>query len=346
MLLSYKRMLRPLLFSVPPERSHHFGEFLLRRKLMWRLLEPYFGIKFPSLATNIAGIAISSPVGVAAGCDKDCRFIASLLSLGFGYVVGGTVTLAPQPGNPSPRILRKLDVQGIINSLGFPSHGSEIVAERLKETQSQPTIISVSGISPEQIIANLIVLEPHVDASEVNISSPNTAGLTTFHKPATLKDLLDRLNAVRTKPLFVKIPPYSNERTKVEVLNLVSIIRDVEASGVTVTNTLPTVAPELAVGRGGLSGKPVFNTMLQMVKDIRREAGERLVINACGGVFTAKDAISALEAGADSVQIYTGLIYEGPGIARRINQGLADHLSDKGLNSVRDLKPIKNDSSG
>lgn len=341
-MLSYKRTLRPLLFSVPPDWSHNFGEFVFRRKLLWRLLEPYFGTKFPSLATNIAGIAISSPVGVAAGCDKDCRFLGSLLSLGFGYVVGGTVTVAPQPGNPRPRLLRKPDVQGIINSLGFPSDGSEIVSRRLKKTRSQPKIISVSGITQDQIIADLAVLEPHVDASEVNISSPNTDGLATFHAPIVLKDLLERLNDVRTKPLFVKIPPYGNERTQPEVLSLISIIKDAGVNGVTVANTHPTLAPELAVGKGGLSGKPVFDTMLQMVKDIRREAGQGLVINACGGIFSTIDAISALKAGADSIQIYTGLIYEGPGIARRINQGLADYLAHKGLNSVKDLRLVNN----
>ncbi len=338
-MLPYKRLLRPVLFSLPPERSHRLGELALRQRTFWRLLAPYYGTKHPSLGTSIAGIQLASPVGVSAGFDKDCRFLSSLMCLGFGYVVGGTVTLAPQPGNPSPRLLRDRGREAIINSLGFPSQGAEVVAHRLSGGRTRPLFISISGVTPEQMVESLRALEPWADGIEVNISSPNTAGLRAFHEPDVLKELLERVNDARSKPLFVKMPPYAEEEGRQRVLELVATAREAGVDGVTAANTRPTVDSRLAVGGGGLSGRPVFENMLRMVADVRREAGQEMVVNGCGGVFTAEHALLALEAGADTVQIYTGLIYEGPGIARRINRGLAKYLDQRGMKSVTELKP-------
>ena len=182
-MLPYKRVLRPLLFSLPSEQAHRLGELVLKQRAMWGLLSPYYRTSDPTLRTTLAGINVSSPVGVAAGCDKNCQFLPSLLSLGFGYVVGGTVTLGPKSGNPSPRILRDAREGSLVNAMGFPNLGSEAVLKSLEKRPVRPLILSVSGLTVEEFVDTARRLEPHAQGLELNISSPNTAGLKSFTTP-------------------------------------------------------------------------------------------------------------------------------------------------------------------
>ena len=333
---TYRTFIKPLLFRMPPETAQWAAHVALKQRQVWRVASPLLQVENSRLEVDLAGLRLSNPVGLAAGYDKDCESLPSLSSLGFGYLTCGTVTEMPRAGNPSPRLLRYEGDEALINSLGFPSRGVEHAAWQLEQAQpllhGTPIVASVSGVSAEEILNCHARLEPLASAIEVNISSPNTLGLRIFQESNALSELLGRLNEQRSKPLFVKLPPYLvtptiGDQQKGMVLGLVNacLERDVEA--VTVANTWPARDSRLAVGAGGISGKPVLADMLQMVAEIRAEAGNGIAINACGGIFSGEDALAAIQAGATTVQIFTSLIYRGPGIVRRINEemlGLMD----------------------
>ena len=335
----YKALLRPLLFTLPPEEAQKLADFTLARSTLWKALAPTFRIRGDRLRSNVAGITVPNPVGLAAGYDKDCRFLPSLLNLGFGYVVGGTVTLNPRPGNPKPRVVRKVRDKALLNSLGFPGKGLEHAARQLEKCagEKERILVSVAGLTVEEYVQCHRRLEPLVSGIELNISSPNTQGIKMFQEPENFRRLLDEVNKARKKPLFVKLPPYSNPQDKDRTLALARICVEKGVEGVIATNTMPTEDKRLKVGRGGLSGKPIFQQMLAAVSDIRSECGPKLTINACGGIFTSDDAWRALEAGSDSVQILTGLVYEGPRVAKAINKGLLRNLEEKNLTSLQEF---------
>ena len=322
------------------------AEFIFfRMKYPWSPLAPYYKTRDLTLKTSLAGIQLNSPVGVAAGLDKNCRFLNSFMNLGFGYAVGGTVTLHPRPGNPGPRLLRDRAQGSITNSLGFPSHGANAVTRNLNKTAAKPLIISISGLNLKEFVQCYQRISPLAHGVELNISSPNTAGLRVFQEHKTFSELLEGINTRRTKPIFVKIPPYTGEKDQDKVLNLVRIARQMGVDGITAANTRPVDEPALKVGKGGLSGPPLFQDMLRILADVRKEVGDAMAITASGGISKPEDAIAALTLGADTVQIHTGLIYEGPSVARNINQGLSRFLRDHNLASIKDLKRFTNPSN-
>ena len=325
----YRWLLRPLLFRLPPEQAQRLAETTLALRPVWRALGPRFRVRDDSLSRTVAGIHLDNPVGLAAGYDKQCQHLESLGNLGFGYVVGGTVTPDPRPGNAKPRLLRYPERQSLVNSMGFPSEGLAAVAARLRRLghRPAPVFVSISALDEEGFHECHRTLEPLVEAVELNISSPNTQGLRVFQEPERLRRLLERLNHGRQKPLFVKLPPYTDNEERERVMAMLQVCVSSGVAGVTAINTVPVVEPRLATGTGGLSGKAIFSDMLAVVAELRREAGQELVINACGGIFTADDAWRALQAGADTVQLYTALVYRGPAVAREICAGLAQQLS-------------------
>ena len=298
---------------------------------------------------DLAGLKLDNPVGLAAGYDKDCEFLPSLASLGFGYVTGGTVTERPRPGNPKPRVLRYVKEQSLINALGFPGMGLEHAVRQLERARESlgPTVavVSVSGETVDEIVRCHRRLEPLADAIEVNISSPNTAGLRVFHDPGAFADLISRVNDQRTKPLFVKMPPYVAPGTQStpgvdsrdQVLGLVDVCAGQGVEAVTIANSRPAEDSRLAVGRGGVSGRLVFDDMLRMVAEVKAEVGDRVAINACGGIFSGEDAAMALRAGATTVQVLTSLIYRGPGAVRRLNQELLKATPERNEASSRNV---------
>lgn len=340
MMLPYKRLLRPLLFQVPAEPAHKIAEFILKRKLIWKILSPSYRVNHPTLNTSLSTIPISNPIGLAAGFDKNCQYLNSMMRLGFGYLVGGTVTLDPRYGNPKPRLLRVPKHDSIINSLGFPSHGIQKVISNLEKERVSPLILSASGFTIDELVTCALKLEPWSDGIEINISSPNSEGLKIFHDPHTFGEMLDRLNSNRKKPLFIKLPPYDDDKGQAEVLQLVNIGTSLGIEGITIANTKPITETKLKMGKGGLSGKPIFNDMLKMIKDIRKEVDAKIIINACGGISSADDAILALKEGATTIQIYSALIYEGPSIIKKINTGLKQYLDKINLDSITQLANI------
>ena len=336
---AYKNLVRPLLFALPAETAQKVAEKALRSPILWKSLGPAFQVRDRRLNATMCGLPLANPVGLAAGFDKDCEMIPSLASLGFGYLTVGTVTLHPRPGNPKPRLFRDAGESSLINALGFPGKGLIPAARQLELYRSVgsslPLVVSISGVTVDEIVRCHRRLESLADAVEINISSPNTAGLRLFHEPGALTELLGAVNEARHRPLIVKLPPYpapdvpSDEFAKSRGL-LMALVRACKGKGVdglTVANTRPTADSRLAVGSGGLSGRPVFSRMLEMVRDVRSEVGDRMSINACGGVFTGGDALEAMLAGATTVQTYTGFVYRGPTAAREINKELLTAIS-------------------
>ena len=319
----YRLFVRPFLFRLEPETAQRVVDRALSVRSVWKIAasagEP------TGIDTTIAGIKLRNPVGLAAGFDKQCAYLGSLGDLGFGYVVGGTVTFDPRPGNPKPRVRRLTNQDSLINALGFPSDGLQAVAARLRWLDDRPAkvMVSIAALDEEETEVCLTTLEPLVEAIEVNISSPNTAGLRRFQEPDALRGLLERMNAKRRKPLFVKLPPYLDEAGKDNVLGLLRVCKESGVTGVTAINTVPLEDEQMAMGRGGISGLAILPDMLRIVPELRREAGPELVINACGGIAAARHAAQALDAGADTVQIYTSMVYRGPGVVREIISGLA-----------------------
>ncbi|MEK9659850.1 MAG: dihydroorotate dehydrogenase 2 [Chloroflexota bacterium] len=319
----YRWLVRPWLFRLEPERAQRVADTVLAARPLWRALAPSpDSIAAP---TELAGIPLRNSLGLAAGLDKRCAYLGSLGHLGFGYVVGGTVTRHPRPGNPRPRVLREVGRRSLINALGFPSEGLEAAVKHLAALDDRPARVLVSTAALEEAETEecLRALEPWVDGVELNISSPNTAGLRRFQEPVALRGLLGRLNAARTKPLFIKLPPYTDDAGRESVLSLARVCRESGVSGVTAINTMPVEDARLAMGRGGLSGAAITGHMLRIVPELRAEVGPGLAINACGGVGSAQDALAALAAGADTVQLYSAMVYEGPGLIVRIAQGIA-----------------------
>tara|TARA_Y100000590_G_C15550010_1_gene950512 strand:- start:98 stop:1132 length:1035 start_codon:yes stop_codon:yes gene_type:complete len=339
----YKKVFRPLLFRFSPEKAQALTDFLLKGSFLESPLSYWFDYSNPRLAVSAGNIKYPSPVGIAAGYDKDCRLIDGLLSLGFGYVVAGTVTREARLGNPSPRLLRLPSSEAVINALGFPGKGLKAARSHLERSQmrrlgnDKPVIASVSGLKIQEFQDCQKTLEPFVDGIELNVSSPNTDGIRMFQEPDNFETLIRTLNQGRNKPMLVKMPPFFDERGKERILRLVNIAAKEGVDGITAANTHPIKEVRLAMGHGGLSGRPLFKETLEIVREIRLEVGKDMAVHACGGIFTYEDVIEAFRVGADTVQLFTGLVYEGPSVAKNINLGLIKYMDEQGIETVRDL---------
>ena len=333
----YTSIIRPLLFALPPERAQKLAEVALSAKPLWRALRTFLQLYDERLHTDMGGIPLPNPIGLAAGYDKDCRMIDSLSNLGFGYIVAGTVVAEPRQGNPRPRIVRNPSEGSLVNSLGFPSHGLEPASDRLRRSAGRgvPLLASISGLSIEEFSRCYQRLQPLAAGVELNISSPNTEGIRVFQEPQRLEELLSALKPLKEKPLFLKLPPYFDEGQRGRAMELVYLCLRYGVEGVTAANTRPVEDERLAVGRGGLSGRPLFPHMLRIVREIRRHAGDGLIINACGGISSGEDALEALRAGASTVQLFTGFVYRGPGLMRRINSHILRYMEQEGIPSLK-----------
>ena len=270
----YKRLIRPLLFSLDEEQSHTLSEYALQVPLIWKALGAQSRSGDSTLKTNVAGIDLPSPVGLAAGYDKNCRVLKSLIDLGFGFVCGGTITLAERSGNPPKRMVRISESDALLNSLGFPGEGLARIRPRLARLgryRSQ-TFASISGSIEEQIAECYRTITPLVAGIELNISSPNTVGLRVFHDPARLRDLVELLRKSETRPtpLLVKLPPWTNEPDERRTaLALAETAVSSGADGLVIANTVPVEDGRLAVGKGGLSGAPLLNNTERMTAEGR-----------------------------------------------------------------------------
>lgn len=328
----YASVGRPAFFALPPEAAHRLALTLLSLPIPWKRVGG--AIEEPALETSMGGIALRNPLGLAAGFDKSMRHLDALGELGFGYLVGGTVTRAPRPGNDKPRILRDRPQASMVNAMGLPNPGAPAAAVSL--ARARRTAPRIASIADEEIAAassSLAFLDPFVDGFELNASSPN-AGWA--HQEAHVAAVLGELGGKTNKPIFVKLPPFETGDERDHVLAMAVSARDRGAAGLTCSNTRPVEEPRLPTGRGGLSGRPLFGSTPMIVREVRAATGGTIPIAACGGIASARDVIECLVAGASTVQLYTALIYEGPGIVGVLTRGLADRLRADGT-TVADL---------
>jgi dihydroorotate dehydrogenase len=308
---------RRLFFSLDPERSHRLALGMLGLPLPWSRIGSAVGD--PSLATTVAGVPLANPIGLAAGFDKACERFAPLGRLGFGYVVGGTVTLQPRRGNAKPRIARDPSRRAIVNAMGLPNPGAAAVAAALtRQRRTCSRWVSLADERLDDACAALDLVAPFADAIELNASSPN-AGWA--HRADHVGTVVAAMRERADLPIVVKVPPFVDDEGRDGMLTLVRAARDAGAHAITATNTMPVADARMPTGRGGLSGGPLTAHTPDIVRAIRAETA--LPVNACGGVFTPADARACLDAGAATVQLYTGLIYQGPAIAGRLARGLS-----------------------
>jgi len=330
-------------FRFDPEKIHYFTFSLLRFWLKVPLVRPLwrklYVLDHPALQTTVAGITFPNPVGLAAGFDKNAIMINQLADCGFGFIEIGTVTPVGQEGNPTPRLFRLVEDEAVINRMGFNNDGADVIVERLKQLKPNCIVggnIGKNKVTPnEQATSDYLIsynaLEPYVDYFVVNVSSPNTPNLRELQDKGPLLELLNTLMVKRTelnssKPIFLKIAP---DLTDSQLDDIVEIVRETKIAGVIATNTtidrsgLKTSAELVAeIGAGGVSGKPVASRSTAVVRYLHTQSGGSFPIIGVGGIHSAQDALEKLEAGASLVQIYTGFIYEGPGIVKRINKAI------------------------
>lgn len=352
----YERWVRPLAFLLDPEAAHELAVDALAaagasapgRALLRRL----YAFPHPVLRTRVAGLDFPSPVGLAAGFDKDCRALKALAAAGFGFIEGGTLTADPQEGNPRPRLFRYPSCGAVINRMGFNNGGVERASRRLAGLGPLPVPLGLNlgvnaGVSPEDAPAAYVRaftrLAPYGDYFVVNVSCPNQQGLRRLQEKLRLEKILAALRGVNrdSKPVFVKLSP---DLELAELESLVPLLLGA-SSGVVCTNTslsrdpalLGTRLPQDALARrGGLSGAPLRALSTRAVREVYRLSGGRLPIIGCGGVFSAEDAYEKIRAGASLVQLYTGLAYRGLGLLSEVERGLVRLLTDHGLSRVSD----------
>lgn len=337
----YKSLLRPLLFRIDPEKIHTFSYSAIKTAFKIPFVKPLskkvFGQQDPRLQRQVLGLTFPNPVGLAAGFDKNALLVDEMEQFGFGFVEIGTVTPRPQPGNDKPRLFRLPQDQGLINRMGFNNQGVEVAATRLKFRKSN--IIVGGNIGKNKTTPNEEALRDYqfcfdalyeeVDYFVVNVSSPNTPDLRALQEKEPLRFLLEALqrrNALKParKPLLLKIAPDLNQA---QLDDIIEITVQTKLDGIIATNTtidrsgLKTEAGTLeAIGNGGLSGKPLREKATEIIRYLRQHLPPSVAIIGVGGIMTADDALEKLAAGADLVQLYTGFIYEGPGLVRQINE--------------------------
>ncbi|MCA0957870.1 quinone-dependent dihydroorotate dehydrogenase [Muricauda ruestringensis] len=344
----YKFLIRPVLFLLDAEAAHHFSFSAI--KLFSKLgfggiFRSVFAMDDPRLEREVFGVKFKNPVGLAAGFDKDAKLYNEFSDFGFGFVEIGTVTPKPQLGNPKKRLFRLLEDKAIINRMGFNNNG---VFEAVEQLKKKHRVIVGGNIGKNKVTANqdaikdyLICFEAlfeHVDYFVVNVSSPNTPGLRELQDKEPLTKLLKKLKShngklakklnKKEKPILLKIAP---DLTDDQLLDIISIVTDTQIEGVIATNT--TIERTdlkshliLTEEKGGLSGKPLTQRSTAVIRFLSEKSNKAFPIIGVGGIHSPEDAMEKLEAGADLVQLYTGFIYEGPGLIKKINKAILEKM--------------------
>ena len=313
-------LIRKLLFHLEAESAHEWTAAQMERlqqiPLALRAIERLCAVSRP---LELLGMRFRNPVGIAAGFDKSATLMPMLAALGFGFVEVGTVTLHPQPGNPRPRLFRYPRQQALINRMGFNNDGAPRVAARLAQwPRPVPTFVNVGKNrdvplegAAEAYGQCAAIVGPHADAVVINLSSPNTPSLRELQRPEHLEAIVKAVRGRR--PLFVKIAPDLDDALLGEICDVCLRLAD----GMICTNTT-VERPFPAVETGGLSGRPLFSRSTEVVAKVRKRVGPNFPLIGVGGIFTAADMDAKLAAGANLVQVYTGFVYEGPLMVRRL----------------------------
>jgi dihydroorotate dehydrogenase len=328
-------IIRFFLFLFPAETAHNITLKCLKIPFLTKFLKVIYSFEKTELIRNIGGLNFKSPIGLAAGLDKNGEYIDQFADLGFGFIEIGTVTPKGQEGNPKPRLFRLKEDKGIINRMGFNNKGVETVASSLKNRKS--SVIVGGNIGKNKITSNENAINDYlisfnalfdfVDYFVINVSSPNTPNLRNLQEKEPLKKLLETVQSENSKkdkmkPIFLKIAP---DLTEGQLDDMIEVLNETKIAGIIVTNT--TLAREglrstNAVEQGGLSGKPLFKKSTEIIRYLSSRTDGKMAIIAVGGIFSAKDALEKIDAGASLVQIYTGFIYQGPALIKKIKKAL------------------------
>ncbi|SNR36736.1 quinone-dependent dihydroorotate dehydrogenase [Lutibacter flavus] len=343
----YKSIIRPLFFLFDPEKIHHFTFSLI--KILSKIpgipfiFRSLFKIEDKKLERKLFGLTFNNPVGLAAGFDKNAVLYNELTNFGFGFIEIGTVTPKAQEGNPKKRVFRLKADNGLINRMGFNNNGLEALIEKLKENKGKVLIGGNIGKNtvtmPENYTKDYLecfaALHPYVDYFVLNVSCPNVGS----HAKLTDKDyLIELITAVQNsnktfnkqKPILLKIAPDLNE---IQLDEIIEIVAETKIDGIIASNTsvnregLKASKEQLeAIGNGGLSGKPIEERSTKVIKYLADKSNKAFPIIGVGGIHSAEDALEKINAGADLVQIYTGFIYEGPALVKKINKAILKQL--------------------
>ncbi|MBI1300167.1 MAG: quinone-dependent dihydroorotate dehydrogenase [Alphaproteobacteria bacterium] len=349
-MLNLYRFVKPAIFKIDPETAHGMTIKALKTGAV-RVCKK---VTNDALSQNLFGLSFKNPVGLSAGFDKNGEVIEPILNLGFGFTEIGTVTPKPQIGNPKPRIFRDPKTESVINAMGFPNDGLEVFKRNLERFLNSPArskgVVGINiGMNKDQTdpAADYCLLIEELgqmaDYLTVNISSPNTPGLRNLQEKGPLSELLAKLMDTRAKhcpqnpSLLVKLAPDLNETQQEEIAET---LLENKVDGVILANTTldrPDYLPiDFAALKGGLSGAPVRQKSTTIIRNFYRLTSGKLTIIGVGGVSTAEDAYEKIKAGASLVQLYTGMIYQGPNIANNINNGLPKLLKNDGFNTIKD----------
>jgi len=334
----YKLLIRPILFWFDPEKVHYFTFSLIR--LLSKI--PGFSSLFKSLylvndkrlETEVFGLKFKNPVGLAAGFDKDAKLYQELSNFGFGFIEIGTLTPVGQVGNPKKRLFRLKEDSAIINRMGFNNGGVQEAVERLKKNKG---VLIGGNIGKNKVTPNenatqdyeicFETLFDYVDYFVVNVSSPNTPNLRELQDKKPLTELLQTLQnknlaKPKQKPILLKIAP---DLTDSQLLDIIDIVNETKIAGVIATNTTLSregLQSKNKIETGGLSGKPLTNRSTEVIRFLSEKSNKSFPIIGVGGIHSAQDAIEKLEAGASLIQLYTGFIYEGPTLVKKINRAI------------------------
>lgn len=339
----YKQLLKPLLFKLNPEKAHYLTFDLLKLGMGHAfgrsITKNIFQFNHPKLEKELFGLKFKNPVGLAAGLDKDAKAFNELACLGFGFIEIGTLTPKAQPGNDKPRLFRLPKDSAIINRMGFNNEGVDAAVERLKHKKTN-TIIG-GNIGKNKVTPNEDAVKDYeycfnalfdvVDYFVVNVSSPNTPNLRELQDKKPLTDLLLHLQNINNakakhKPLLLKIAP---DLTDSQLDDIIEIVKTTKIDGIVATNTTiarePLTYPKQeieAIGMGGLSGKPLTKRSTEVIRYLKTKSNNAFPVIGVGGIHSPEDALEKIQAGADLIQLYTGFIYEGPSLIKRINKAL------------------------
>lgn len=337
----YQNIVKPLLFLFSPEKAHEIVATSIRMMMKVPFIKSFFrsiySMENVKLERELFGIKFPNPVGLAAGFDKNALMIDEFAELGFGFIEVGTVTPKAQDGNPQPRLFRLQQDEAIINRMGFNNQGLEAMKSRLKARKSKVIVggnlgknkITPNELADDDYIQGFESLFDWVDYFVVNVSSPNTPNLRALQEKEPLKKLLSSLqdlnNAkVKSKPILLKIAPDLSDE---QLDDVIEIVTETALAGIIATNTTLSregLTSDLKCEMGGLSGRPLTKRSTEVIAYLFKKSNGQIPIIGVGGIHSAQDAIDKLNAGASLVQIYTGFIYEGPGLIKEINQGILE----------------------
>jgi len=339
----YKKLLKPILFCIDPERVHDitffFINLIFKIPFVSSLISKIYSLKNPILETEIFGIKFPNPIGLAAGFDKNAKLYNEFSNFGFGFIEIGTVTPSPQEGNQKKRLFRLVSDDAIINRMGFNNIGVNKVVERLNYNKG---VIVGGNIGKNKItdinnsIQDYLIcfekLYPYVNYFAINISSPNTEKLRDLQQRDLLKNLLDAIQNKNKsysspKPVLLKIAP---DLSHDQLIDVIEVIKETSIDGIIATNTTLsrdnlTSSKDLVNQKGGLSGRPISEKSTNIIKFIHEKSNGSIPIIGVGGIMNPDDAIEKIKAGASLIQLYSGFVYSGPSIVKKINKAIIDY---------------------